>query len=81
MIKIISSLAFITTITCAAHAQKVIAARDAAKHIGDSVTITAKVFGGKAFASNMVLLDVGGYNPNQELTLMIPAAAKEKFKG
>ena len=79
--KSILFLLVFTVLTGAACAQKIIAAKDAAKHIGDSVTITAKVFGGKVFDTNMILLDVGGYNPNQELTLMIPATAKEKFKG
>ncbi|GAB3922628.1 hypothetical protein [Mucilaginibacter myungsuensis] len=71
----------IAAFTYNAKAQTVIAAKDAAKHIGDSVKITAKIFSGKTFASNMTLLDIGGFNPNQELTLMIPADAKSKFKG
>lgn len=63
-------------------AQTQIAAKDAAKHIGDSVSITDKVFGGKLFTpSNMTLLDIGGYNPNQLLTIMIPGADRGKFKG
>lgn len=75
---------FAFTIACAgtASAQTMIAAKDAAKHIGDSVTVTDKVFGGKAFSpSNMTLLDIGGYNPNQLLTIMIPGADRAKFKG
>lgn len=63
-------------------AQTVIPAKDAAKHIGETVTITEKVFGGKYFDnSKMTLLDMGGANPNQMLTIMIPGADKEKFKG
>jgi len=65
-----------------AKAQKVIASKEAAKHIGDSVTITAKVFGGKVFTpSNMTLLDLGGYNPNQDLTILIGGLDRAKFKG
>ena len=63
-------------------AQVKISAKDAAKHIGDSVVITDKVFGGKAFSpSNMILLDIGGFNPNQLLTIMIPGTARAKFTG
>ena len=29
----------------------------------------------------MTLLDVGGFNPNQDLTIMIAAADRPKFKG
>ncbi len=74
---------FITALAIySASAQTVIASKDAAKHIGDSVSITAKVFGGKLFSpSNMTLLDIGGYNPNQELTIMIPGTSREKFTG
>jgi len=65
-----------------AKAQTVIASKDAAKHIGDSVTVTAKVFGGKLFTpSNMTLLDLGGENPNQDLTVMIGGLDRAKFSG
>lgn len=73
---------FVVLGACAASAQTVITAKDAAKHIGDSVTVTDKVFGGKLFTpSNMTLLDIGGYNPNQLLTIMIAGADRGKFKG
>jgi hypothetical protein len=75
-------LAFFAVMAGKASAQTVIPAKDAAKHIGETVTITDKVFSGKYFDNNkMTLLDIGGYNPNQLLTLMIPGADKEKFKG
>ncbi|MES2278391.1 MAG: hypothetical protein V4592_20335 [Bacteroidota bacterium] len=75
-------LALFAVLAGKASAQTVIPAKDAAKHIGETVTITDKVFSGKYFDSNkMTLLDIGGYNPNQLLTVMIPGADKEKFKG
>ncbi|GAB3915304.1 hypothetical protein [Mucilaginibacter boryungensis] len=75
-------LAFFTVMAGKVSAQTVIPAKDAAKHIGETVTITDKVFSGKYFENNkMTLLDIGGYNPNQLLTLMIPGADKAKFKG
>lgn len=80
MKKMILSCLVMAALTYTALAQTKIAAKDAAKHIGDSVLVMAKVFGGKSFASNMVLLDVDGFNPNQILTLMIPADDRAKFK-
>jgi len=82
MKKLFIFCAFVVVGAYAASAQTKIAAKDAAKHIGDSVSITGKVFGGKLFTpSNMTLLDIGGYNPNQALTIMIPGADRRKFKG
>lgn len=75
-------VAFLAVLAGKAPAQTVIPAKDAAKHIGETVTITEKIFGGKYFEnSKMTLLDMGGANPNQLLTIMIPGADKEKFKG
>jgi DNA/RNA endonuclease YhcR with UshA esterase domain len=75
-------LALFAVLSVKASAQTIIAAKDAAKHIGETVTITEKVFSGKYFENNkMTLLDLGGYNPNQLITVMIPGADKEKFKG
>jgi len=81
MKKTIISCFIIAAFAYSAQAQTKIAAKDAAKHIGDSVLVMAKIFSGKSFASNMVLLDVDGFNPNQVLTLMIPADDRAKFKG
>lgn len=82
MKKLIILCLFLLAAVFKTSAQTQIAAKDAAKHIGDNVSITDKVFGGKLFApSNMTLLDIGGYNPNQALTVMIPGADRGKFKG
>jgi hypothetical protein len=63
-------------------AQTTIAVKNAAKHIGKTVTICDKVFSGAMIKpSNITQLDIGGYNPNQALTIMIPAADRAKFKG
>ncbi|HEY0245649.1 MAG TPA: hypothetical protein VGC01_08810 [Mucilaginibacter sp.] len=63
-----------------ASAQTKIAPKDASKHIGEEVSITGKIFGSKFFANtNMTLLDVGGFNPNQDLTVMIAGADRSKF--
>jgi hypothetical protein len=53
-----------------------------ARHVGETVTVCAKVFSGKLIAaSNATLLDVGGNRPNPELIVMIPGPDKSKFKG
>ena len=69
-------------LACKVSAQIKIVAKDAGKHIGEEVSVTGKIFGSKLFANtNMTLLDMGGYNPNQELTLMIAGADHSKFTG
>lgn len=66
--------------SCSASAQLRISAKDAGSHIGDSVTVIAQVFGGKLFPSNnMILLDLGGKHPDQQLTVMIPGTCKANF--
>jgi len=73
---------FALSFAVAVNAQTVISPKDASKHIGETVSLTGKVFGGKLIASNnMTLIDIGGYNPNQDLTLVIGSADRSKFKG
>ena len=73
---------FALTFAAVANAQTAISPKDASKHIGETVSLTGKVFGGKLIASNnMTLIDIGGYNPNQDLTLVINSADRDKFKG
>jgi micrococcal nuclease len=73
---------FISLWSLRAFSQKTIEAKDAAKHINETVTICDKVYGGKYFgASNMTLLDVGGAHPNEYLTLVIKGDDNKKFKG
>jgi hypothetical protein len=63
-------------------AQTTVPAGKVAKHLGETVTVCAKVFGGKLIASsNAILLDVGGDHPNPELIVMIPGSDKRKFRG
>lgn len=62
-------------------AQIKIAAKDASKHIGETVTICDSVYSTKLIdGSNMALLNVGGRYPNQLLTIMIPGSDRGKFK-
>jgi micrococcal nuclease len=73
---------FISLLSQKAFSQKTIEAKDAAKHINETVTICDKVYGGKYFGnSNITLLDVGGAHPNEYLTLVIKGDDNKKFKG
>lgn len=75
-------VAVIILLACKVSAQTKITPKDVAKHIGEEVRVTGKIFSGKLIASNnMTLLDMGGFNPNQELTIMINGADRDKFKG
>ena len=65
-----------------ASAQTTIPAKDAAKHIGEKVTICDKVWSTKLISgSNMTFLDLGGYHPNQLLTIVIKGEDRSKFQG
>ena len=65
-----------------ASAQATIAAKDAGKHIGQTVKICDKVYNGKFISvSNTTLLYLGGDYPNQALTVVISGAGRGKFKG
>jgi hypothetical protein len=65
-----------------APAQTTVAVKNASRHIGQTVKICDKVFSGKLIEpSNITLLDIGGDEPSQGLTIMIPGADRTKFKG
>ncbi|RKR81176.1 hypothetical protein BDD43_1320 [Mucilaginibacter gracilis] len=78
-------LAFILLIGFASvktYAQTTIDAKDAAKHIGESVTINDKIYGGKFLAGpGLTLLDIGGAHPNETLVLLIKGDDRKKFTG
>ena len=51
-------------------------------HSGETITISAKVYGGKILSKdNRSLLDLGGNAPYQSMTIMIPGEDMKKFKG
>jgi hypothetical protein len=82
MKKLLSVAAFAVFFVYKAAAQTIVTAKNASKHIGQTVKICDNVFDGKLVTpANITLLDIGGNNPNQQLTLMIPAAYRNKFKG
>ncbi|EHQ27280.1 hypothetical protein [Mucilaginibacter paludis] len=62
-------------------AQTTIDAKDAAKHIGEKVTICDKIYGGKFLSGGgITLLDLGAAHPNELLTLLIKGDDRKKFK-
>lgn len=82
MKKIITLTIIVALFAFKASAQNVIATKDAAKHIGETVTIYDKVFSAKLISpSNMTFLDLGGYHPNELITVVIKGADRSKFKG
>jgi DNA/RNA endonuclease YhcR with UshA esterase domain len=63
-----------------AFGQSIIAAKNASKHIGETVTVIEKIFAGsKPGADARIVLDAGGYQPNQLLTVIIPSTSRKKF--
>ena len=62
-----------------ASSQTTIQASEANKHIGDSVTVIDKLYGGIHLNSGLTLLNIGGDHPNQPLVLMIKASDRTKF--
>lgn len=81
MKKIILVNVFALFFAFTASAQKVISASDAAKHINEKVTICEKVFSSKLITpSNMTFLDLGGFHPNELLTVVIKGEDRSKFK-
>lgn len=64
------------------YAQTKITPDEAAKHIGDSVTVCGKIFGGKYFdrAENKItLLNMGAAYPQSPLTIVIDEAGRKNF--
>ena len=72
---------FVTLISIKTFSQTTIAAKDAAKHLNEKVTVCDQVYGGKFLSgSNLTLIDVGGSHPNELLVLIIRGDDRKKFK-
>ena len=82
MKKLLILTAFAALFIYKASAQATVAVKNAAKHIGQTVTISDKVYSGQLVKSTgMIILDIGGYEPEQLLTVMIPNTYRHSFKG
>lgn len=78
-------LAFIALLVIStSYSQVTIKLAEVKDHIGDSVTVCGKVFGGK-FLENAkgtpTFLNVGAAYPNQQLTVVIWAEVRKQFDG
>ena len=81
-------LATLVTVVCLYHftatGQTKIPIEEAGKHIGETVTICSKVYGGRYFdnsTSKRTLLNLGAAYPNHKLTLLITSDDRKNFTG
>ncbi|MDI9366587.1 MAG: hypothetical protein QM541_16645 [Flavobacterium sp.] len=82
MYKLLVAIFFITTSSISVSAQTKITPDEAAKHIGDSVTVCGKIFGGRYFdrgENKITLLNMGAAYPLSPLTIVIEAASRKNF--
>lgn len=71
-------------VSAASFAQKEIKLEEVDKYVGDSVTLTGKVYGGRYFPNGEgapTLLNLGAAYPNQLLTVVIRGTARKEFNG
>ena len=54
-------------------------AADAAKHVGETATVTDKVEGAYQAKGGNIFLNMGGTHPNAPFTAFIPSTSAEKF--
>jgi hypothetical protein len=71
---------FMVMFTYKVVAQTTIPAKDAAKHIGETVRICDKIFSGKVTTSNTTLLYFAGNYPKQAFAVIINSVDRSKFK-
>ncbi|MEP7373967.1 MAG: hypothetical protein ABI675_11295 [Chitinophagaceae bacterium] len=65
------------------HGQQEIKIEDVSKHVGDSVTVCTKIYGGiflDRSKDTPTLLNVGDKYPNAPLTIVIGPDARQQFK-
>lgn len=53
---------------------------EAAKHIGETVTVTDKVDDAYQAQGGNIFLNMGGKHPNESFTVFVPASASSEFK-
>ena len=78
---LLSFLLFFTLFSFKATPQITVSAKNASRHIGETVKIVDKAFdGSKIKQTNMVLIDIGGNRPDQFLTIIISNPAEISSK-
>jgi hypothetical protein len=81
--KKLSILAIVLFFAFSVKAQTEVKIEDIAKHVGDSVTVCTKIYGGiylDRSNGTPTLLNAGGAYPNAPLTIFMGADARAKFK-
>ncbi len=79
MKKYLLAFSFVALATTGLQAQS-ITPQDASKHIGETVTVCGKIFGGRFFEKNdRTLLNMGAAYPNNSLTILIDGENRKKF--
>jgi hypothetical protein len=76
-------LSILTLLTFSSFAQQEVKIEDVRNHVGDSVIIRAKIYGGKYIQSvkgSPTFLNVGDEYPNAPLTLVIWGDVRKQFK-
>jgi hypothetical protein len=84
VMKYVLSLLLILGLSSAGLAQKEIKLEEIRKYVGDSVTVTGKVYGGRYFPNGEgapTLLNIGAAYPHQLLTVVIRGTARKEFPG
>ena len=80
MKQLLAAFLFMMLFTYKVIAQTTVPAKDAAKHIGETVKICDKIFSGKVTTANTTLLYFGGNYPKQTFTVVIDNVNRSKFK-
>jgi hypothetical protein len=78
-----ASLVIALICSLASFAQTAIKLEDAGKHVGDSVKVCAKIYGGiflDRSTGTPTFLNVGGLYPNNQLTIVIWADLRKEFE-
>ena len=76
---VLTLLAAMCACFAVAQAEPTYTAAEAAKHVGETATITDKVDGVHQSGKGNIFLNMGGKYPNQAFTAFIPAASAAQF--
>ena len=55
-------------------------ASEAAKHVGETATVTGKIEDAYQAKGGNIFLNMGGRHPNETFTIFVPASAASEFK-
>lgn len=78
MRKLFAAMAVFAICSFSASAQS-ITPDEAAKHVGDTVTVCGKIFGGRHFEGKRTLLNMGAAFPKSPLTIVVDEVNLKNF--